>query len=313
MESSPADPYAAPPAYAHPNPPLAPPAGLTPPPPPGPPSSLAAHVPAPGRGTRAPWVVAAVAVVVALVSTSTLAATLLNDRGRADEARDTDVAGVDGAALNERGFASPDDAVEYVVERVAAADLDGALQAFAVESMVAGYSFERESERLGVVAPTSWLPASAPGYRAVDAAIRRGNIGYQMMSLVRAVAAPDVDLDVTVTLDDGLTAAEIEADLAPEGLQGLAVLRIDELRPTARDGSDPFATMAAGYGADEMREVAILYDTPSGAALGGMQLVRYGDSWHVWNLNSVLLGLMLGELQPTSEGAYENAVRGING
>lgn len=44
-----------------------------------------------------------------------------------------------------------------------------------------------------------------------------------------------------------------------------------------------------------------------------MRLLRYDDGWHIWNFSAAILGLMLGELQPTSEGAYAATVASVHG
>lgn len=295
--------------------PRTPPVGPPPPPPPSPPTPAPPSPPgrptpvgappaaAPVRSARLPWVVAGLALLMAVVSTGLLVSATLG----ADAP--------DGPATSgERGFARPEEAVEYFGSRVAEGDLAGALEVFAVESPVERYSFQAEAERFGVVSSSTWLPASSPGYVAVDANLRRGSIGFQMLFLVRELVAPDVEFAPTIDLDaDGLTAAAIEAELAPDGLAGFGVRRVEVLRPTPRGDGDPSAVRAATYGADELLEVAVLYETPDGTFIGGMELLRYGDTWLIWSLDAPMLGLVLAEIRPSSESAFDATVAGING
>lgn len=305
---------AVPPAPPHAQPWTAP---VAPPPPPSvsvpaPQAALTSEpgpqVPAPGRRAVLPWTVAAVAVVVALACAGALVLTGSDDDGAGG-------AGA-GAAGGERGFATPEAAVTYLAERVAAGDLGGAFEAFAVESIVDGYSFEAEAERLGGLSPVTWLPADSPGYRALNTELRRGEIASQLRSLVRAVAAPDRNLDVFVDLEGGTTASDVAAALATDRLDGFRVVRADLLVLTMRPGADPdrnpFVLAAEAIGADELQEVAVLYETPGGLVVGGAQVVRYGNDWYLRSLTSALIGTSIGELTPTSQLEYEALVASIN-
>lgn len=286
-----------------------------PPPPPGPPAPPQSSLPTPvapqapvlARRAVLPWAVAAGAVVVALACAGALALTGSGDDGARG-------AGA-GATGSERGFPTPEAAVTYLAERVADGDLGGAFEAFAVESVVDGYSFEENAERIGGVSPVTWLPADSPGYRALDGELRRGEVAMRLRELVRAVAAPDRDFGVFTDLGPGTTASDIAAALAPDRLAGFAVVRADVLEPTPRPGAgrNPFEALAEGIGADELTEVAVLYETPNGLVVGGVQAVRYGDHWYLYDLTSALIGTSIGELTPTSQLAYEGLVASING
>lgn len=265
-------------------------------PPPAPPAPSAAA----SRRATLPWVITAVAVVVAVACAGALV------RTRADGDRSDAPTG----PRVERTFATPEEAVGYFADRVAAGDLGAALEAFALAPAVDGYSFEAEGEYVGAMTPATWLPASSEGYRAVDADLRRGDAASQVRSFVRAIAAPDLEDGVTIVLDDRETAADIAAALAPERLSGLEVVSVDPLQAPLREGADrdPFVARAAVYGADELAEVAILYETSEGLAHSGATLLRYGDRWSLWSLSSALVGAMRGELVPTSEPEYADLV-----
>ncbi len=290
--------------------------GVPPVPPPVPPWGAPPPPPSPARQSVLPWAVAAVAGVVALACAGGLIVTLAVD-GDPAPASAADGAELPAGPRVERGFRTPEAAVTYVAERVSEGDLGGALEAFAVESLVADYSFEADVERVEVVSPVSWLPADSPGYRALDVELRRGEVAWQLRSLVRVVAAPELDFDMTIELDDETSASDIAAALAVDGLAGFAVVRADVLEPTMRPGADPdrnpFEAAAEAFGADELKEVAVLYETSEGLAVGGAEVLRYGDEWYVRSLSSALIGTSPGELTPTSLPAYEGLVASING
>jgi hypothetical protein len=158
---------------------------------------------------------------------------------------------------------------------------------------------------------STWLPVSSEGYRTIDEGLRRGEVAGQLLVLVRGVLAPDRDFTATTVLGDDLTAADLERELAPEPLADLSVLRVDELNRPGDRFSEAFERQADVYGADELREVGVLYGTANGPVMGGATLLRYGDDWYVWNLTSSLLGTAIGGLEPTSALDYQDAVAGI--
>lgn len=285
-------------------PPVPPPPTPFAPPPPQPPSAPPTPRPAERRAAL-PWVIAAAAVVVALACAGALVLT------RADGSGGSSL--TDAGRGGERGFPTPEAAVEYFAERVSAGDLGGALEVFTVESAVEGYSFEAESERIDVVMPVSWLPSSSAGYEALNVELRRGEVASQVRFLVRNALAPDLDFYASIELDDETTASDIVDALAPDGLAGFGVARVEVLEPALRGDHDPFQEVAESFGAEELREVAVLYETPNGRAVGGAEVMRYGDDWYLRSLTSALIGTSLGELTPASEAEYEELVAGVNG
>jgi hypothetical protein len=252
------------------------------------------------RVSRAPWVVASVCVVVALAASAAL------------------VLRAPAAPVGDHGFATPEEAVTYVVGRLAAGDAAGAGEAFAVDHMVSGYSYQAQAERQNAIAPNGWLPATSDGFRAIDAGRRRGEVAYELQVFVQHAIAPQYDFTLSVSPADSATIARFESALAPQGLASLSLVRVDAILPPA---GSRYATNAAKqvkqYGADEMRETTFLIRTSQGTALGGMQLLRYGNSWYVWDMTSVLSGLDMGGLQPMSEQDYlDNLAKiqaGVNG
>lgn len=277
-------------------------------PPPGPPPPMAwqpAHVPAvvaparaaTERGSRAPWVVAVVAVVVALLSTGLLLVTTFGAQPVSGE-----VASNEGRDPVERGFATPEDAASYVMDRVIAGDLEAAGEGFATTHMVDGYSFERYVDFIGSVPPSTWLPAE--DYRVLDLGTRRGEIAMYLRSYVRHLTAPTLEVTVTVELTPALTADDVAADLDLEDLGRVSVERVDRLGGDGADRRRAAQTYAAIWGAEDSAEVGMLLDTPSGAVEGGMQLLRYEGRWYVMALNSHMLGQSLAQLSPTSPAEY---------
>jgi hypothetical protein len=255
-----------------------------------------------GRRARAPWVVATVAALVAFAAVVALVVVLVagDDEGYSDGG-------------SERGFDSPEEAATFMVERLADGDAGEAAEAFAVESLVEGYSFEAQAERLRAVTFNTWLPGASSGYDEINEYVRRGEVAAELRSLVRSVLVPDRDQTATTTLGDDLTAAELAGELSPEPLSELAVARVDEIDRSDAAYIEMLEQQGAVYGADELRMVGILLDTAEGQVMGGATLVRYDDEWAVMSLTAPLLDIPLAQLVPASEQDYLDAVESARG
>lgn len=269
------------------------------------------------RVSRAPWVVASVAVVVALASIVALVLhepAALAAGGGQGAAAPTASTGTSPssipsdqsqATVGDHGFATPEETVKYVVEHLAAGDAARASEAFAIDHMVAGYSYRAQAERLNAVTPSAWLPATSDGFRAIDEGLRRGDAARQLQTFVQHAIAPQHDFTLTISPADSSTIDGLESALAPQGLASLSLVRLDALQqPTGSRYALNLAKMSAMYGPDEAREMTFLCHTSQGTELGGVTLLRYGNSWYVWYLASQLAGLSSGELQPMSEQDY---------
>ncbi|MCV2395574.1 hypothetical protein OEB99_14750 [Actinotalea sp. M2MS4P-6] len=262
----------------------------------GAPGTASHETVAPGRpGPRLPWVIAAVAALVAVVAVVGLVAVW--PRGSSGASSSTSA-----------GFATPEEAIRQVAETVAAGDLAGAAEAFAVGPIVEGYSFEAEAERLRGVTPVGWLPAEDEGYRAIDTGLRQGQVALQLRQVVWQLTAPERDVWLATDVGADLTAAELAADLDPTELAGLQVERVDLLGAAGGAWAQYAAEMAAIYGADDYQDAAVLYRTPAGTRRGGALLLEYDGRWYVWSLQSYLSDVSSGTLEPTTAKEYASLV-----
>jgi hypothetical protein len=246
----------------------------------------------PGRPSRAPWFVAAGAVIVALAAVVTMLAT------RGGSSSDS----------SERGFDDPEAAITYVADRLAAGDAEGASSAFVVERAVDGYDFEAQADWIKVVAPDTWLPADSAAARSIDAGVRRGAVAVELRILVRSVLAPDRDPLAPVLLDGSVTPADVAAELDLGRLDQLSVQRVDELDRGEASWAAQVEAQRKIYGAEAVKQLAVLYDTPNGPAMGGATLLEYDGEWFVWSLASALLDVSPGRVTPTSEQDYLDAI-----
>lgn len=247
----------------------------------------------PRRPSRAPWIVAAGAVLVALAAVVTMLVTR---------------AGASSSEAGEKGFDSPEAAIDYVADRLAAGDAAGATRAYAVEHAVEGYDFEAQADWIRAVGAETWLPSGNAAATSINTGVRRGTIAGELRFLVRSVLAPDRDPLATVLIDDDVTAADLAAEMDPAGLDELAVQRVDELERSEDSWAEQIDAQRKIYGAESVKQVAVLYDTPNGPAMGGATLLEYDGSWFVWSLGSPLLDVSPGLVTPTTEEDYLDAV-----
>lgn len=207
----------------------------------------------------------------------------------------------------ERGFASPEAATDYFAGRVAAGDMAGAAEAFAVARMVDGYSFEDSVGSAGAISPGTWLPSDA--YRAMDLGLRQDRVAQVLRAFAWQLMAPSRDLWVFTEVDAVPAAAELRADLDPADLAGLSVVRFTVVPAPAV----PAHAMEPLCGADERQEAAVLYATPTGTAMGGASFLRYGARWYLEDLSASSLDLWGGELTPATDQEYADAVAALGG
>lgn len=256
------------------------------------------------RGSRAPRVVTGAAGVVVVGAVAALVVGLV---GRPAQGGEDPV---------ELGFATPEEAVTYVVDRLAAGDPAGASEAFATTHMVDGYSFETGVEHAGGISTLTLLPVE--DFRALDVGMRQGEVARELRAYAWRLTEPDLDANLSTPLDEELTAAGLAATLDPRTMAGVSVVSVDVLfgenlpaRALAYDRES-----AAVWGADAIRHTGVLLATPAGPMMGGAELLEYDGLWYVQDLRSSFLAVGTGELVPTTAPEYAASVaylRSANG
>lgn len=205
----------------------------------------------------------------------------------------------------ERAFNAPQDAIAFMVRRLAAQDSAGATAAFASTSMVDGYDFVAGTTRLAALTPSQWLPSSSTYYRALNLAYRDSEISASLRNLTLSIVNPQSDPTTTIPVTDTDGATQLAGELDTTAMSHLVVNRVDSLGAGKPDVADSWSRIATVYGADEYAEFAVLYDTANGPMSGGATLLRYDDGWHIDILASSILGVSNGIVTSTSEPDYE--------
>ncbi len=273
-----------------------------------------------GTSGWVPWAVAAVAVLVA--AGSWLRPQPAGEGAASARAASTPVptatstseaGGAATFAAAEGTFATPQDAVAFLAQRLAAGDAAGAATAFATTSMVDGYDFAAQLARMGAMGPYTWLPSSTPYYRTLDLGQRAAQITAQLRAMTWSVVDPQDDPTTTAVIGDASTAAALASRLDPAPMARLTVLHVDMVGVGRPQLATAFASMAAPYRADEYAEYAVLYGTPNGPMVGGVSFLRYGTRWLVFGLSSSFLGTDPGTLKAANAQDYATMIAPAQG
>lgn len=251
------------------------------------------------RGAALPWVLVAVLTVVALVLGGLL---VLQAVGGGDDDEG-------------RGFASPEEAIEFSTDSIADGDAAAAISAWRPEEQARGNDLVATLERLQAFTPynASILPGDDELFAGLGAAGRAGGAAEQYRRLTYSLLVPDLSPDsVTPLTDDGAPSAEeIRDDLDSSRLEGLRAERIEQLEGSERL-TESYDEAARLVGADERREYLVLYEWDGETYLGAVGVLRYDDEWSIDALGSPIVNVSVGILEPASEDDFDERLASVD-
>lgn len=264
-----------------------------------PPSSPPGPVPSGRRrGAVLPWILVAVLTVVALV----LGVLLVLQAVGGDDAAEG------------RGFASPEEAIEFSTESLADGDADAALSAWSSGEQARGSDFVGSLEYLQAYAPynPSILPGDDELFAGLGVAARNGGAADQYRRLTYSLLVPDLSQDQVTPLsdDDAPSAEELRDDLDSSRLAGLRAERIERLEGPERL-TENYDRAARLVGADERREYLVLYEWEGDTYLGAVGVLRYDDEWSIDALSAPIANVSVGSLEPASEDDFDEALASV--
>ncbi len=249
------------------------------------------------RDAALPWILVAVLTVVALVLGGLLVLQAVG--GDDDEGR---------------GFASPEEAIEFSTDSLADGDAAAAISAWRAEEQARGNDLVATLERLQAFAPynASILPGDDELFAGLGAAGRAGGAAEQYRRLTYSLLVPDLSPDsVTPLTDDGAPSAEeISDDLDSSRLEGLRAERIEQLEGSERL-TESYDEAARLVGADERREYLVLYEWEGETYLGAVGVLRYDDEWSIDALGSPIVNVSVGILEPASEDDFDERLASV--
>lgn len=264
--------------------------------------------PQPGKRRSSPtaWIIAIVAVLVAV------GGVVWGLRGQADEVGE----GATGLqfVVVEQTSASADEAVRHVVDRLAAGEVNGAYEAFAVNTVAEKWDQVAYLDRVRASGPQDPPNPKDPFFTSSFTLWRLGQIGGQIRYLAFSLTLPEDLTDVleyrTMPLNDDLTAQQLVDGTTVGNLEGLTVERVE---PIALAQSERYQETTAGlkqiYGADEIMEYGVLYSYQGQTWMGGATALRYGDRWLLWSLQSPLINQPVsGALSQATAEEFEDAI-----
>lgn len=237
------------------------------------------------RSSATPWVIAVVAVLIAV--------------GGVVWGLRSSTTGEDGATglqtvVVESTSASADEAVRTVAARLAAGEVDGAFESFAVTRLAQNWDQVAYLERLRAASPQDPPNPRDPFFEESFTLYRLGQIAGQLRYLALSLTVPEELADVldyrTLPLNDDLTAQQVVDGMMVGNLEGLTVDRVEPVALTQSERyQESMAPLRQIYGADELLEYGVLYSYQGQTWMGGATALRYGDRWLLLSLQSPMI------------------------
>jgi hypothetical protein len=184
-------------------------------------------------------------------------------------------------ARAKKTFDTPEAAIAHFVKSMAAADVDAAMTAFAVDDVAARYDYPAIARYLSVVDPLSLY---APSHHEMYVRLNRIRLAAEAGNTMR-VFAYGVLTDPVIGPPKQPSESEIAAFMAaldPARLKALKLVRVDAPMTAAARDPEFLANQKrhAGFnGADDQTERVALYELGGQHFWSGYQLLRYGKRW----------------------------------
>lgn len=249
------------------------------------------------RGGSLPWILVALLTVVALV----LGVLLVLQTVGGDDAEG-------------RGFASPEEAIEFSTESLADGDAEAALSAWSAGEQARGSDFVGSLEYLEAYAPynPNILPGDDDFFAGLGVVAREGGAADQIRRLTYSLLVPDLSQDQVTPLsdDDAPSAEELRDDLDSGRLAGLTAQRIERLEGPERL-TETYDRAAELVGADERREYLVLYEWEGETYLGAVGVLRYDDEWSIDAFSAPIANVSVGIVTPASEDDFDDALASV--
>ncbi len=219
-----------------------------------------------------------------------------------------EISGGSGAFAASKSFSSPEDAIEYFVERLKDGDWEGALSACAIDEVAKGFDYTAFAERLNVIptAMMSYLPSEYEQYIGYNKYRLRQQIMIQMacFSVSFNIAKDNSGLleGTTETLKDGKLPEGFIEQLSPNRISALRLVDTGKVKMHDDERNRENQKKQAGvFGADDVQFRIALYEYDGNYYVGGFTLINYGGRWLIQSMSDPLAGIpMSGVPYPVS-------------
>jgi hypothetical protein len=202
---------------------------------------------------------------------------------------------------------TPEDAVQQYIDGITANDADLILGACGVGLVAEGYQFDRLADRLEAIVSSMLAPSEYSLYRTMNEYAQADSClesaRWSAYSLLTSEPFGPTIMHVTLA-----QAQQYAKDVDPSLLASLRVTLIKF--PVASKASDAkilasFAGQAECYGADELTERLALLQWNGDYYKVGFQLLRYGNDWIVFRMQSALGNVAAAEVKATTPDQFD--------
>lgn len=184
-------------------------------------------------------------------------------------------------------FPTPEAAVQHFVKRLAADDLDDAMQAFSIDEVLARLDGNLDTRMNDQSTPSKYRTLARVARICVMAEIasatRRFVYGFLLDEMEdKLTVASDANIDRFIQMVD------------PARLKAVRIVRIDQPAPTVMNSAaavNSAKAHAAKVGAEERTERIALFQLDGTYYQGGFTLFRYGNTWRIGQLESIYGGI----------------------
>ena len=214
------------------------------------------------------------------------------------------------ARSGKKSFETPEAAIEHYAKSIAAADVDAAMQALAVDDIAARYDFPAVARWVPVGQPaTLYAPTNHDVYVRLNKMRLAGELSNATRMIMYSLLGIEIEAPARHATDADI-AAFMTAD--PARLKALKVVRIDQPGKAVVNTPEMVAMHkrhAAFHGADDQTERIALYQLGDQHYWGGFQLLRYGQRWVISQLFSAFVAGSGPGVGKTTPAEYETKLK----
>lgn len=203
-----------------------------------------------------------------------------------------------GGAIASKSFGTPEDAINYFVDRFKAGDFEGALGACAVNEIAQGFDYKAYVERMNALLPltVSYLPSDYKQYVLYNRTKTIQQISGQMMYFAVSFSINGDYKGIidgqTIPLQDAKMPDGIIKQLDPSAISKLELVEIGKMGMHDNEQNRTNQKiMAKMYGADDVQFRTVLYKYGGNYYVGGFTVIEYGGRWLIQNMTDPLAGI----------------------
>jgi hypothetical protein len=194
-------------------------------------------------------------------------------------------------------FLSPENSIEFFVTAVTEMNMDAALSACAINEYAEQYDAQAVFEDMHMIGSYMAAPNQYDLYQAMNQASILGTVATQLRYFIYGFTDSEAVLSIIsgnsypLQDDPEREAREFIESVDPSFIRNLTIISIDLPEPEMFDSEDNLSyneRIAGYYGADEMTERVALYELDDVYYYSGFQLARYGETWKIVSLISIL-------------------------